>query len=341
MNIDSDALMIIAETAQGYEGKPLQAELLVRAAAAAKADAVKLQLIYADELATPDYAHFGLFQKLEMTDEVWDRLCTLAHKLAIGFYLDIFGARSLTLAERIGADGVKLHSTDMANPGLLSAVAASSIPHVLLSGGGCTQTEIGNAISLLQNKSTVLLLGFQGYPTPVEANNIRRLQFLIAKFSQYPRLRFGFSDHADPQGLLAGLIPAAALGAGASVFEKHLTLAKSLELEDHESALNPDEFVSFANGMRECATALGYANASDEFLGMHESELKYRKATHKHVVALRNIAEGTIVSAEDISLKRTPSVNPIYDSRLVLNRRLKTSIRAGTPFSEQDIDGDN
>jgi sialic acid synthase SpsE len=341
MIIDTGSLLIIAETAQGYEGKPFQAELLVQAAASAKADAVKLQLIYAEELATPDYLHYGLFKKLEMADEIWDDLCALAHKKGIGFFLDIFGARSLALAERIGADGVKLHSTDMANPGLLSAVATSSIPQILLSGGGCTQTEIDDAITLFQYKPTVLLLGFQGYPTPTDANHIRRLHFLIAKFSQYPKLRFGFADHADPQSTLANLIPAAALGAGASVFEKHLTLAKSLELEDHESALNPDEFVSFVEGMRECEAALGCANMSDEFWGMHESELKYREATHKHIVALRDIAAGAIVSAEDITFKRTQSVNPVHDSRLVLNRRLKTSIRAGTPFSVQDIDGGN
>ena len=50
-------LEIIAELAQGFEGRPDQARLLVKAAAAAGADAAKLQLVYADELATPDYKH--------------------------------------------------------------------------------------------------------------------------------------------------------------------------------------------------------------------------------------------------------------------------------------------
>jgi hypothetical protein len=44
-------VQIIAELAQGFEGRPEQARLLLRAAAAAGADAAKYQLVYADELA--------------------------------------------------------------------------------------------------------------------------------------------------------------------------------------------------------------------------------------------------------------------------------------------------
>src|SRR5688572_30510116 len=110
---------IIAEIAQGYEGKPAQAAALVAAAAAAGADAAKLQLVYADELATPDYEHFALFRRLEMPDQVWADLASLARDRNLALQLDVFGVRSLALAERIGAHAVKIHSTDMSNPGLL------------------------------------------------------------------------------------------------------------------------------------------------------------------------------------------------------------------------------
>ena len=50
---------IVAELAQGFEGCPEQAtKLLVKAAAKAGADAAKFQLVYADELATPDYEYY-------------------------------------------------------------------------------------------------------------------------------------------------------------------------------------------------------------------------------------------------------------------------------------------
>ena len=50
---------VIAELAQGFEGRPDQARLLLQAAASAGADAAKFQLIYADELAAPDYRHWS------------------------------------------------------------------------------------------------------------------------------------------------------------------------------------------------------------------------------------------------------------------------------------------
>ena len=46
---------IIAEAAQGYEGNPEIAKLLLTAAAKANADAVKFQIIYADDIAVPNY----------------------------------------------------------------------------------------------------------------------------------------------------------------------------------------------------------------------------------------------------------------------------------------------
>ena len=68
---NSKKIKIIAEAAQGFEGDPLLARLLVRAAARAGADAVKFQLVYADEIATPSYKYYDLFKKLEMPAACW------------------------------------------------------------------------------------------------------------------------------------------------------------------------------------------------------------------------------------------------------------------------------
>jgi N,N'-diacetyllegionaminate synthase len=129
---------IIAGLAQGFEGKPQQAMALLEAAAAAGADAAKFQLVYAEELATADYQHFALFKKLEMPDDAWRNLARRAREAAIHLQLDVFGPRSLALAETIGAHAVKVHSTDMGNPGLLALMGHSRFGEVLLSTGGCT-----------------------------------------------------------------------------------------------------------------------------------------------------------------------------------------------------------
>src|SRR5436190_17920579 len=139
---------IIAELAQGFEGRAELARLLIHAAAAAGADAAKFQLVYADELAAPGYQHYDLFKSLEMPDDAWLALGAYASKLGIGLQLDIFGPRSLRLAERIGAAAIKLHGTDLANVGLLTEVARSAAPRVLLGAGGSNAGELDEALRL-------------------------------------------------------------------------------------------------------------------------------------------------------------------------------------------------
>jgi N,N'-diacetyllegionaminate synthase len=311
---------IIAELAQGYEGEPTQALALLEAAAASGADAAKFQLVYAEELATPDYQHYALFRKLEMPDGAWRELAGRARELSIDLELDVFGSRSLALAEAIAAQAVKVHSTDMGNPGLLEAIARSSIEEVLLSTAGCTGEEIQRALRVLGRKKPVLLHGFQGYPTPTAANQILRLREFAER---YPSLRLGFADHADPESALSVLLAAAALGAGATVIEKHLTLDRSLKLEDHESALNPGEFAGFVRHMRECSAALGAGLGS-----MHDSERDYRRKTRKHVVAVRNLKAGAVIASTDVALKRTASPVFVQEAAQVVGRRLGRAVKA-------------
>ncbi|MBE3113167.1 MAG: N-acetylneuraminate synthase family protein, partial [Actinobacteria bacterium] len=147
MNIE-----IIAELAQGYEGRPEQARLLMKAAATAGADVAKYQLVYADELATPDYKYYELFKTLEMAEEVWIELATYAKELNIQLNLDIFGIRSLKLAEKIDVPSIKLHGTDIANIGLLSEVARSKVQRIILGAGGAHSGELWQALEILANK---------------------------------------------------------------------------------------------------------------------------------------------------------------------------------------------
>ena len=215
---------IIAELAQGFEGSFLQAKLLIKAAASAKADVAKLQLIYADELATPDYKYYELFQTLEMHDSNWEALNKYAIELNIKLYLDVFGIKGLQLCEKIGVEGIKLHGTDIANIGLLNEVRNSSVEKIYLGAGGAYLNEIEQAINILNNKEVIVLLGFQSYPTNTQDNQIDRVKLLKNHLdSKFTNSKIGFADHEDPNTLLKYCLATCAVGAGATVIEKHLT----------------------------------------------------------------------------------------------------------------------
>jgi len=328
---------IIAELAQGFEGRPDQARLLVRAAAAAGADSAKFQLVYADELATPDYKYYDLFRSLEMADEVWMDLARYARDLGIALYLDVFGTRSLALAERVGAQALKVHGTDIANLNLLKQIAQTAVPKVLLGAGGAFLPEIEQAIALLAEKDIVILLGFQSYPTPNDANQIARVQMFSNRWSSRNRkVTVGFADHASPESALRSALAATALGAGARVFEKHLTLGEIMKMEDYEAALNPDRFAEFVSVLRDCARAYGACSEASDF-GMAEAEHAYRKMIRRHVVSNRPLASGARIEPADLVLKRTSSTAPLTDLAEAYGATMRRDIATNEALSPIDL----
>ena len=329
---------IIAEMAQGFEGNYHQAQLLIKAASSAGADAAKFQLVYADELATPGYIHYKLFKSLEMSEEKWFSLKQYSDKNNIELYLDIFGNRSLKLCEKIGVKTIKLHPTDINNLFLLQCVKNSSIKNVIIGAGGANLDEIERALKILKNKKVDLLLGFQSYPTKNEDNHISRLKvledILKKKFSNF---RMGFADHADPNTALKISLACTAVGAGSKVLEKHLTLGKAMKIEDYESALNPDEFKEFVYIINQCAFSLGNsAKVSNDF-NMSKSEKKYRKAIRRHVVTSKPLKKGHIIEKDDILLKRSESKNVIYDLNQAYGRKIKIDIDKNKVIDEKEL----
>jgi len=106
---------IIAEVAQGYEGNKRVVDLYVKAAANALADAIKFQIFYADELSLPDYKYYELFKGLELPWQVWAEAVKESHKKGMEFYSDVVGVKSFNMLEKIGADGYKIHTTNINN----------------------------------------------------------------------------------------------------------------------------------------------------------------------------------------------------------------------------------
>lgn len=332
--IDNKSLNIeiIAELAQGFQGEPALASSLILGAASALADAAKFQLVFADELATPDYQHYELFKTLEMSDTTWAGLVSLARNNKIELYFDIFGERSLYLSQDLNINTVKLHGTDISNEGFLELVAKSSIPRIMLGVGGARDFEIENALNILKNKEVVILLGFQAYPTDINANQISRISYFVRKWAGiYDKLSMGFADHADPESLTRLSLAATALGAGAKVFEKHLTLGRNMKLEDYESALNPDEFLEFSLSIRDCARAYGGTKEIVDF-GMDESEVQYREAIRRHVISSRDIKAGSILSTDDLVLKRSGENEFLTEIQDLYGKKIIKDLKANTPI---------
>ena len=328
---------IVAELAQGFEGCPEQAKLLVKAAAKAGANAAKFQLIYADELATPDYEYYGLFTSLEMSDDDWAGIKKVCDEYHIELILDVFGSTSLSLAEKLGVETVKLHATDINNVGFLEKLAKSSVKRIMVGAGGAYLDEIRSAIDIVSMKQVILFHGFQGYPTPIEDNQISRMQLLQNVFSDHKNVVLGFSDHVDPTDQSSITVPSYAVGQGAVVLEKHLTLGCCMELEDHEAAMNPDQFKVFVGAIRDIESAHGDSSLDNDF-GMSATEKQYRKNIRRHVVMSGDLQAGKLIRAGDVVLKRTSSVEAFTDIQTVYNKKLTSPLQENSPVTKGDVE---
>lgn len=313
--LDESKTFIICELSQTHEGSLPLAKMLVKAAAEAKADAVKIQIFTADELAVPSYSYYQLFQQLEWPELQWRELIDCTHEFGLKFFADVFGTATLAMLVRNGADGFKLHGTDMRNTRLLRALSDIDLP-ILLSIGGGTLEETKRALSILKAKArkapVVLMHGFQSYPTLVEHTNLNKMRYFKDQFG----LPVGFADHIDGSHQLNFGLCAMAVGMGASVIEKHITISRTLRMEDYESALCPEDFVDFVAKIRELDGARGIY--SDELI---EVEAKYRANTRKHVVATVPLKAGKVINEEDITLRRSQSERAPSDLEEVIGKK--------------------
>ena len=294
------SVKIIAELAQGYEGNPNQTIELTKAALKTNCDIIKFQCLYADETAVPDYKHYKFFKKLEMDFVIWSQVNKMIKKQKKELMLNVSGFKSLKIAKDLNLKSVKLHTTHFFFNDLINEIK-DQFQNLYFSIGGIHLNEIKNFVKKHSfNKKKFknrinFTYGFQSSPTPIEKNNILKLQSYIKAF---PGFNFGFEDHTSKNSELKFTTPMLALPLGIKHLEKHLTL-KNKVIEDSESALTPNEFHKFVLYVRTFEKALGNGN-----LKLSNEELKYRKNMLKVVIANKKIKKFTKLKKEDVSLKR-------------------------------------
>ena len=91
-----------------------------------------------------------------------------------------------------------------------------------------------------------LVVAGQVDPTELGDNQVSRLHRLRER---YPTCELGFADHVPEDEEDRFWLATVAVGAGATVIEKHLTLDRAAPGPDHASSLEPGEFADMVAGM--------------------------------------------------------------------------------------------
>jgi N-acetylneuraminate synthase len=237
---ESGPAYIIAEIGNNHNGDIELAKSLVDLAVEAGADCVKFQMrdlgsLYKGGIGLDKTADLGaqytmdLLSKFQLrTDELIDVFdyCKIKGLTPLCTPWDI---KSLEILEDYGMEGYKVASADFTNHELLGAMAATGKP-LICSTGMCTESEIRKSVAFLKSKGAnfVVLHCNSTYPTPFKDVNlayIKRLQSIVGGL-------VGYSGHE--RGIS---VPVAAVALGARVIEKHFTIDKGMEGNDHKVSL--------------------------------------------------------------------------------------------------------
>lgn len=333
------AVTVIAEAGVNHNGKLDIALALVDAAADAGADIVKFQTFRADQLVTPsagkaDYqirntgeatSQFAMLKALELDEAAHRQLIAHCEARGVTFLSTPFDFLSLALlTDGLGLKQLKVGSGDLTNAPILLEMARCGRA-VILSTGMATMDEIAESLGVLafgyaggrepgraafaaafasaEGKAALasnvtLLHCTSDYPAIADEINLKAMDTLAQTFG----LPVGFSDHSE--GIAIAI---AAVGRGAVMIEKHLTLDRGMAGPDHVASIEPADFKAMVSGIRLVERALG-----DGRKVPMPSELKTIAVARKSLVARSDIRRGERFSPDTLTVKRPGTgVSPV------------------------------
>ena len=325
---------VIAEMACSHEGDPTLARKIIDGAGQAGADAIQFQIWLLKDIMVPHHPDYERVKRIELSREAWADLAAYVRDRypEMQIIACVYERSSVDFAESINVDAYKLHSADLSNPYLVKHVAGTG-KRIDLSVGASTLDEIQTAIEWIKSTSSSevwLMYGYQNFPTLTDEVHLRYMM----KLKQLFELPIGYQDHSDADTEAAFWLPAAALGMGVDILEKHITHDRSLKGIDHEAALNPDEFARFVQMVRTIEGAMGISTPKP----FTAEELKYRKYAKKSLVASRDLPAGTRVTEDDLLFMRADDLGlPPDQAYRLIGRVTSRDIAAYHLILEDDV----
>lgn len=323
---DHQPVLVIAEIGINHEGNADLACQMVESAAAAGADAIKLQTANPDENYAPDTPSHESYRKSFLGPEETKRIFDCARASGVEPFTST-GMSTFDWVEKLQPAGYKISSGTLCHIPLIRMVAASGRP-VLMSTGIATHDEIDLAVSEAEAngaKDIGLMQCTSIYPCPDEFVDLSSIAWLHDRYHR----PVGFSDHTIDEDTAA-----LAVVAGAQFIEKHFSLSPGEATYDHSVSLGPKGFRRMVEKIRRAEALWG---ADDKPL----RAIEQAQGMRRYLVASRTLAAGEIVRVEDVAVMRiTASEEAIgpADYDRVVGTKTRTAIAALAPLNEKNLE---
>lgn len=323
------------DTAKALNISPLEAaKLYIDKAADAGVDCAKFQSYKADTIVSknspaywdltkePTKTQHALFKKHDsFNEDDYKILCDYTHEKGMDFTSTPFDYNSADFLENM-VDFYKISSSDLSNLPFICHIGSKGKP-VYISVGASYLSEVDEAIRVLKEsgcEDIVILHCVLSYPTDPGNANLRVIETLKKVF---PDVRVGFSDHVAPDDTMMTLATAYLLGA--EVIEKHFTLDKTLQGNDHYHAGDSEDFRRAINNFKWIDTVLGRPEKT-----ILECEETPRREARRSLVLTRNMKAGEVITESDIMAKRPGTGIAPKFTDIVIGRTIRMDLEEDT-----------
>jgi N,N'-diacetyllegionaminate synthase len=327
-------LFVMAEIGLNHDGSLERALTLVDEAARAGAQAIKLQSLYADRLVAascPPPLHVNvsslrdLFARYELDEAAHIAIAQRARRLGLGFISTPFALDAVDMLHRIGVDAFKIASGDLTHHELIARAARTGKP-LVISTGLSTMNDVADAIKCARaagGRDIALLHCVSAYPVPDDQQNLGAIRTLADTFG----VPIGLSDHSA-----AGDTVAIAVALGASIYERHLKPENGDACLDEAVSSNSTELAAAIAAAARATRAIGHGRREPQ-----PAEIGNRTPSRRALYAVRDLAAGDIVKAEDIiALRPGDGLSAVHYAALA-GTRMPRAIAAGEAFIDADL----
>ena len=332
----SSPAFIVAEMSANHCRNFDRAVELVHAAKEAGADAIKFQT-YTAETMTIDcrkkwFTISGgtpwdgktLFELYEEAFTPWDwqpKLIELAHSLELECFSTPFDSTAVDFLETLNVPVYKVASFELVDIPLIKRIAKTGKP-IIISTGMASDTEISDALEACGDSDVILLKCISAYPAPLDQVNLRQIPTMQKQFNTL----VGLSDHT-----LGSDVAIAAIALGARVLEKHLTISRDIAGPDSAFSMEPNEFKSMVESIRNVEAALGQKSA-----GTSPAEAP-SKAFRRSIFVVQTIKAGDELTENNIRIIRPGHGLAPKHFHEILGKKAAKDIDRGTPLERSMI----
>lgn len=326
---------IVAELSASHGGRLDTALEIVRAAADAGVDAIKLQTYRPDTITLDhDSEPFrisagtvwdgrNLYQLYEEAQTPWEwhePIRDEAVRQGLTWFSSPFDLSAVDFLETLDPPAYKIASFEIVDIGLIQRVASTGKP-MIMSTGMATLAEIDEAVTAAREAGATdiaLLKCTSAYPTPPDEVNLRTIPHLADAFG----VPVGLSDHT-----MGIAVPVAAVALGAVIIEKHVTLSRAAGGPDSGFSLEPDELAEMVSQIRVAERALGEVTYRPT---VKEAASRYLR---RSLFVVADVRAGEPFTEQNVRSIRPGQGMHTRHYPEIIGRRAARDIPRGTPLS--------